>query len=353
MKEEQHNDVQIEVKQETEQEKADIQLPSNYPDVSQIQAEIPPKSILASQQVKSSTLTPLRVKNERPPDLKPRPHSSFIESELKDKRKEGFEIQLTPHDKTDVLIKNEMAEDSLVAFRPSSVHQQVPGEIESTRGIKRPALGSGSFHFSITKNRDGERPRSGSFVEQVEHRNIAKKNMDDRPFSSMKEKEDLLQAKEGGFTSAKIKQEAAPPKSSVFPQERTDSFKKMESQTTSKSITTDTGTVVVEEVESSQEVVEEAVEAQEVQEEEGKTKFGIKLRSTSQSLKFRSDTSSNRPSKPPASGDNKKTQAISDNATCAFKEQLPANTSSSTFTTADIQLPSEFLRNLKNSQEHF
>ncbi|KAA8587974.1 hypothetical protein FQN60_001168 [Etheostoma spectabile] len=66
--------------------------------------------------------------------------------------------------------------------------------------------------------------------------------------------------------------------------------------TPSKNVSADTGAADVEE--SSQEVLEEAAEAQEVEEDEGKKAFGVKLRSTSLSMRFRSDTSSNRDSKP-------------------------------------------------------
>ncbi|KAM9346807.1 uncharacterized protein cracdla [Symphorus nematophorus] len=253
----------------------------------------------------------LRVKPHRPADAMPseRPHSSFISSELKDKRDGGFEIHLTSDDKRNTPNKAGLTEVSYdqpstgfasgVVFRGSSVHQQGQNETESTRGILRPTPGSGSFHFSITsaKNRDGERPRSGSFVGVLEQTE-ARHRMEDKPYSSMKEKAELrdLQPRGGLFAVGRLGQEGALHKSSVLPWERRESLKKVEP---SKNVTTDTGAAEGEVVESSKEVVEEAAEAQEVEPDEGKTAFGIKLRSTSQSIRFRSDASSNSNSKPP------------------------------------------------------
>ncbi|XP_070771412.1 serine-rich adhesin for platelets [Enoplosus armatus] len=263
----------------------------------------------------------LRVKPHRPADVmsSERPRSSFIQSELKDKREGDFEIQVMPHDKKNTLNKAGMAEVSL-AFRSSSVHQQIEGETESTRGIKRPPPGSGSFHFSITtaKNRDEERPRSGSFVGVLEQTE-ARHQTEDKPFS----KEELrdLPPRGGPFAVGRLRQEGALHKIPVLPWDRRDSLKKVESVTPSTSVTTDTGTA---EVVSSQEVVEEAVEAQEVEEEgDGKTAFGIKLRSTSQSTRFRSDASSNHNPKPPVreeQGDKQKGQEISNNASYMSKK---------------------------------
>lgn len=353
--EEQQIGAQDSVTLETEQGQADIhtlfQLPSKCPEVAPVTSETAPKSSsLTSQQdnvppgtVPSVSSEVLRVKPRRPVDVKERPHSSFIESELKNKREEKFKTQLISHDKRNALIKTEDSSGqpsttfgSLVAFRSSSFHQQVVGEIESTRGIKRPAQGSGSFHFSITstKTQDGERPRSGSFVGALEQAEAKAMGRTDKPFSSMKEKEELrdLQPRGGGLALGQHRQEGAPPKSSVPPWERRDYSKKTEPVTISNNITTDTGSVAVEEVGSNQEVVEEAVEVQEVQEEEGKThKFGIKLRPTSQSMRFRSDASSSRHSKPcEEQGDKQKRQDISDNVTSPLS------------TTGNIQLTGEF-----------
>ncbi|KAK5860838.1 hypothetical protein PBY51_022292 [Eleginops maclovinus] len=227
----------------------------------------------------------LRVKPNRSADVKPseRPHSSFIQSERKDSR-EDLDIQLLYHDKRNMFISDQHPTPS------SAVPQQLLGESEITTGIKRPPPGSGSFHFSITsaKNRSGERPRSGSFVENTEARQKTVRGEEDKLFSSMKEKEELKGA------VGRLRQEGGVNKSPVIPWARGDSLKKVESVTPSnKHVTTATGAVKVEEVESSQEVLEEAVEAREVEDDEGKMAFGIKLRSTSLSMKCQSDASSN------------------------------------------------------------
>lgn len=366
--EEQQIGTQDEVTLETEQGQADIhilsQLSSKCPEVAPVTSEMAPKSSsLTSQQdnvppvtVPALSSEVLRVKPRRPVDVKERPHSSFIESELKNKREGEFEIQLMSHDKKNALIKTEDSSNqpsttfgSLVAFRSSSFHQQVVGEIESTRGIKRTAQGSGSFHFSLTstKTRDGERPRSGSFVGALEQAEAKAIGRTDKPFSSMKEKEELrdLQTRGGGYAMGRHRQEGAPPKSSVLSWERRDSSNKTEQVTVSNNVTTDTGSIAVEEADSNQEVVEEAVEMQEVQEGIGKTHmFGIKLRPTSQSMRFRSDASSSLHSKPPVceeQGDNQKRQEISDTVTCTSKK-LPTNISSPPSTTGNIQVTGEF-----------
>lgn len=220
-------------------------LPLKSPEVTPITSEAASKSSFSQhdQALLGKLPSVLRVKPHRPGDATSgeRPHSSYIQS---DNRDTDFEGQ---------------------------------GVSESTRGIKRPTQGSGSFHFSITtaRNRDGERPRSGSFVGV--HKPVG--GTEDKP-----------------FTVGRLRQEGALNKSSVPPWDRRDSLKKVESVTPSKHGSTDK---LAADVEGSQEVVEEAVEAQEVEEDEGKTAFGVKLRSTSLSTRFRPDVAANQNSKPP------------------------------------------------------
>lgn len=289
----------------------------------------------------------LRVKPYRPADgpRSERPHSSFIPSEVKNKTEGLFEIPVMSHDKINTLNKTGMTEvssdqvsaasGSVVAFRLSSVQQQVQGDTESTRGIKRPAPGSGSFHFSITtaKNRDGERPRSGSFAGVLEQTE-ARYKTEEKPFSSMRQKAEL-----GDFLPrGEPFSVGALHKGSVRPWDRKDSLKKVESGTLSKNVTTDTGAAEVEEAGSSQEVVEEAVETQVVEEDEVKTAFGIKLRSTSQSIRLRSGASSKHNSTSPVCGeqcDKQKKQETSDNAIYICKK-----VSTNISTSEDLQPPS-------------
>lgn len=268
-----------------------------------------------------------------------RPHSSFIESELKDKR-EG-EVRVTFHDKRNALNKAEASPDqipttfsSIAPFRSSSLRQQVQAEGESMRGFKRPAPGSGSFHLSIntSKGQDTERPRSGSFVGVLEQTETKNKTIRVTEEKSLKEREELrsVQLKASPFPLRRLGQEAPPPVTPSIPWERKDSLKKTEPGTPSRSVPT--GAVEGGELEGSQEEVEEAVEAKEVQEEDGKLAFGVKLRSTSQSFRLRSDATSNRQAK---TVDQKRLK-ISDNASCA-SERLPGNVFGTMSTAEDVR----------------
>uniref|UniRef100_A0A3B5AZI9 DUF4592 domain-containing protein n=1 Tax=Stegastes partitus TaxID=144197 RepID=A0A3B5AZI9_9TELE len=288
-------------------------IPSQLAPVTPDAAPKPPSLSFPHQDHPLPGIAPsvLRVKPRRPLDAmsSKRPHSSYIESELKGKREADFEIQLMSHDKRSTLNKAGVAQvppdplsstfNSMVMFRSSSVRQQVQAEGDSTRGIRRPAPGSGSFHLSIStaRNQDGERPRSGSFVGVLEQTEAKHKPVGGIEDKSVREKEEIrgLQPRGGPFGVGRLRQEE--PRSTVFSWDKRDSFKKVEPVTPSKRVPADTGAVEREEVESSQEEVEEAVEAKEVQEEEGKTAFGIKLRSTSQSVRLRSNPISNHHSK--------------------------------------------------------
>lgn len=269
----------------------------------------------------------LRVKPYRPADgtRSERPHSSFIPSEVKNIAEGLFERPEVSSDQVSA------APWSVVALRSSSVQQQVQGDTESTKVIRRPAPGSGSFHFSITtaKNRDGERPRSGSFAGVLE-RTEARHKTEEKLFSSMRQKAELRDFVPRGepFSMGALH------KSSIPPWDRRDSLKKVELATLSKNVTTDTGAAEVKEAESSQEVGEEAVEAQVVQEDDVKTAFGIKLRSTSQSIRFRSGASSKQNSKSQVCEEQKKPEA-SDNAIYMCKK--PSTIIS---TSEDLQPPS-------------
>ncbi|XP_029315373.1 uncharacterized protein cracdla [Cottoperca gobio] len=285
--------------------------PSKSPEVAPVTSEAASKSssLTFSQQEQAlpgGVPSVFRVKPHRPADVMPseRPHSSFIQSELKDNRGD-FEIQIMSHEQRNALTSNQLSSPF------GSVHQQLQGESESTRGLKRPTAGSGSFHFSITtaKHRGGERPRSGSFVGVLEHTEARHKTGGG---TSTREKEEL---RGGPSAVGRLRQEGAPHKSSVLLWDRRDSLKKVESVAPStKNVTSDTGAAEVEEVESAQEVVEDTVEAREVEDDEGKTAFGVILRSTSLSMRFR-DASSNNTSKPPVGeeqGDKLKRQEIRD-----------------------------------------
>ncbi|TWW81050.1 hypothetical protein D4764_01G0008650 [Takifugu flavidus] len=215
----------------------------------------------------------LRVKLQRPADNTDtrRPHSSFIPSELKNIREGMSEIPPVLCDKSNT--------------ESSSKGPSEPAP--STREIKRPSPGSGSSHFSITtaRNRDVERPRSGSFVGVLEQ---ARCRIENRTCSSMKEKPEFkeLRQKGGPFPGG------APDKSSALPWDRRDSQQKMELASSFPSVTTETAVAAEEEEEEeavrSQKMLKEAMEVQETGKDEVKTAFGVKLRCTSQSMRLRS-----------------------------------------------------------------
>lgn len=218
----------------------------------------------------------LRVKPHRSEDNADtrRPHSSFIPSELKNKREGAFEAPATMCDKRNTLKKAEAAE---------SPSEGAP----STRGIKRPSPGSGSFHFSVTtaRNRDGERPRSGSFAGVLEE---ARCRTEGRGCLSLKEKLEFkdLQQRGSPFPGA------AQLKSSALPCDKRDNPKMVEPASSFQPAATETAAAEVEEAERSQKMVKEA---QQTERDEVKTAFGVKLRSTSQSMRIRSSSSTAKP----------------------------------------------------------
>lgn len=221
----------------------------------------------------------LRVKLQRPADKTDtrRPHSSFIPSELKNIREGLSEIPPVLCDKSN-----------------TESSSKGPSELApSTREIKRPWPGSGSSHFSITtaRNRDVERPRSGSFAGVLEQ---ARCRIETKTCSSMKEKPEFkeLQQKEGPFPGG------APDKSSALPWDRRDNQIKMELASSFPSVTAETAVAAEEEEEEavrSQKMLKEAMEVQETGKDEVKTAFGVKLRCTSQSMRLRSSNYTTNP----------------------------------------------------------
>ncbi|KAM7380332.1 hypothetical protein PAMP_003636 [Pampus punctatissimus] len=321
------------------------QPPSKSPELVSITSEAAPKSsshpffqqdhVLPGRSHTTSS-PELRFKPYRHGDvmISERPHSSFIPSELKEKREDPgeSEIQVMSQNtlnKADINSKEVSSDQCSVssgslASKSSSVYQQVQDEPENIIGLKRPAPGSGSFNFSIIagKSRDGERPRSSSFVGVLEQVGIWQKTgggTEDTLPPSKREKEECkdLWPRGGPIAVGRLRQEGAPFNKSSVQLDRKDSLKKEESVTPSKNVTPDAGALKGEDVESSVEMVEEAVE--------GKTPFGVKLRSTSQSLRLRSDTLSNHHLEPllcEEQCDKQKTQEISDNAKYMSKQLL-------------------------------
>ncbi|XP_058478871.1 CRACD-like protein isoform X2 [Solea solea] len=397
--------VQDKVSLETDQGEADIintaqRAPSKTPEVEPVASEASAKSsslTLSQPEPAPPSRAPpvsshvLRLKPQRPVGVtsSERPHSSFIESELKSRREAGFEIQVMSYERRNTLKRTEDSSEKLsavasstVTFRPSAVPQEVQDETETTKGLKRPAPGSGSFHFSITaaRERDEAIPRSNSFVGIREQAEATHEGREDKSSSSQREKEELRDLQPRGspfpFAVGRLRQEGAPPKSSVLQWDKRGSLTKSETSSASKNAAADTGGSVeveksqrevkrkleegershkevkrnqeeversLKEVKRSREEVEEAVEAQEdVQEEEGKMAFGVKLRTTSQSRRFQRDSATNHLTKPPLCEDY-----------CGTQNKQEVSVSSSPSTSADVRVtdpaPSGFSLPVKNN----
>lgn len=225
----------------------------------------------------------LRVKPHRSEDNADtrRPHSSFIPSELKNKREGTFEAPAIMCDKRNNLKKAGAAESS--SEHPSEV-------APSIRGINRPSPGSGSFHLSITtaKNRDVERPRSGSFMGVLEQ---VRCRTEGRSCFSLKEKPTFKDLQQRG---SPLPGEAQL-KSSALPCDKRDIQKIMEPASSFQPVTTETAAAEVEGAECSQKRAEESLDVQETKKDEVKTAFGIKLRSTSQSMRLRTSANAAKP----------------------------------------------------------
>ncbi|KAJ0005504.1 hypothetical protein NQD34_015398 [Periophthalmus magnuspinnatus] len=214
----------------------------------------------------------LRPKANRPADVIPRPHSSCIVSEAKGTpySSGNFDIQFlrdtqnktwATNMKSKTMSSDQPAVSTGIALRPTV-------ELDRTSAIKRPLPGSGSFHLSASNRKEEEeRPRSGSFTGVREHAWIKTggKKMDPSPNVSPK-----VDLKPGGVPLRMGREETWMIK---------DSLRKVETVKPSRNKLTDTG--------------DHSDTAKEAEEEEAKTTFGVKLRSTSQSVRLRPETASN------------------------------------------------------------
>ncbi|XP_017265870.1 CRACD-like protein [Kryptolebias marmoratus] len=347
--------------EEAEKEQGDdsqhLSLKSAEP--SPVESEAAPK--LSTQQEHETEVSQMvRVKPPRRVGTAPtkRPHSSFIESEIKQKREGDLETQVMSDKKTEVSPEQLSTLSSVVASRPSSAQQQLHGEEENTRGIERPPPGSGSVHLSFrtVQNQEEERPQLGSFGELLEQMEAMRKTTGE---PEEKEKEDFktMQLKGSPFAAERLKQEGSPSRGPAVLWDRKTSFKKAES---AKNVPQETAAVESEETESTSKgsailwdrkaslkktesatpaknvpAVTATAEAKEVElvdvaeeakEEEGKTAFGVKLRSTSLSLKFRSETSTNRYSNLSDDQDDKRKRLETGDVLHRMPEKVPTNT---------------------------
>lgn len=253
----------------------------------------------------------LRPKSHRPADVMPRPHSSFIPSEVKGKSESSgnFDIQFlrdTQNKTWATEMKTKIVSADPKSASPGLTLQStvVLDEIERTAAIKRPLPGSGSFHLSVSASKrkeEEERPRSGSFTGVREHAWIktGKKQVDTSPNISPK-----VDLKPSGVPLHVGREETLAIK---------DSLRKVDSVRQSKNKVTDTDV---------------AETAKENEEEEGKTTFGIKLRSTSQSVRLRAEAASNECSRSERTVVNKQdtndnVDQMSKKTTCTTEETKP------------------------------
>ncbi|RVE58263.1 hypothetical protein OJAV_G00207430 [Oryzias javanicus] len=245
--------------------------------------------------------------------------SSFLESELSNKRETDSGKPVIFHEKTNTGT-SEVPSDQISSHLSSLVATKSPSEGPGFRGITRPSPGSGSFHFSSVRSRDADRPRSSSFVlKQAEA-------LHKREEKSVKDKEDLksFQVKGSSFALGRFKPEAASIKVSVAPWEKKDSAKAEEPATPTKTVPAEAIAAETEEVDSKR------VQLEEAEEEEKTTAFGIKLRATSQLIKYRSEAAPNRLSKTSMQEelDEKPKKLEVDEKSSGTSEKLPISTSS-------------------------
>ncbi|XP_072300844.1 uncharacterized protein cracdla [Eucyclogobius newberryi] len=230
---------------------------------------LPQKDISILGEMPTMSTQILRPKGQRPADVRPRPHSFFIPSEAKGKCDNSGNVDVQFFQETQnktwaANMKSQIMPAEQASVRPG-IALQPKVEIDRTLAIKRPLSGSGSFHLSASKRKeDEERPRSGSFTGLRENTWIkaGEKRLDTSPSISPK-----VDFKPGNL---------------VMGREETwmikDSLRKVESVRQTQNKVTDAG--------------DHSDSAKEAEEEEAKTTFGVKLRSTSLSMRLRLETAS-------------------------------------------------------------
>ncbi|CAL8266539.1 unnamed protein product [Lota lota] len=318
-----------------------IQIPQSEPEgvnisfipqclnLNSLEAEAIKREAQAASQPETSDTTPqlLEAKSLQPIDLKywQQPASSCVMTEgNKIDRLANLEIQAASHVKsndtnsTGLMGKNlenehssqEVSMSSLSSsfgsvgsFRSSSLNQH--GKTQQIAEVtQRQGQGAGSFNFSSVKGQDGERPRSSSFVVHEEHAVTRLKGRSEtlvksftsnvnqpqgHAFQKKRQEEehlgDLQQQRGAGIAKdGEVKDKGA-----FIPLERRVTLKKGESAQPPKQAAIITGALAG--VEDSQEGVEESVDAKEDLEDQGTAAFGVKLRSTSLSLRYRTEGS--------------------------------------------------------------
>ncbi|MEQ2291389.1 hypothetical protein AMECASPLE_012981 [Ameca splendens] len=307
--------------------------PLKFEEVSPVLPEVAPKlpSQSFTQQDKALPETDAfpvpRVKPPRRLDTSSskRPHSSYIESEIKEKKEANLESQVTSQNKRNTfnVSMTEVSSDQLSPFSSflaskafSAQQQHLQRDEDTATRIKSPSPRSGSFHGS--RNCEEERPRSGSFTGVPQKPEAKTKTFEgtEEKITREKEEQKCLQPKGSPFAAER-------PSSSSLPWERNFSFKKAEPVSPATNAPSDTFALETVRVDSTQELMDQAEEAKQLPVDETKTPFGIKLRSTSHSFKFRSEAGAQRQSTmlPSDDQDDKKKSSTQ------MSERLLANTS--------------------------
>ncbi|XP_047226472.1 capping protein-inhibiting regulator of actin dynamics isoform X2 [Girardinichthys multiradiatus] len=316
--------------------------PLKFEEVSPVLPEVAPKLPTQSftQQDKALPETDAfpvpRVKPPRRLDTSSskRPHSSYIESEIKEKKEANLESQVASQNKRNTfnVSMTEVSSDQLSPFSSflaskafSAQQQPLQRDEDTATRIKRQSPRSGSFHGS--RNCEEERPRSGSFTGVPQNPEAKTKTFGgtEEKITREKEEQKCLQPKGSPFAAER-------PSSSSLPWERNFSFKKAEPVSPAKNAPSDTFTLETMRVDSTQELLDQAEEAKQLPKDETKTPFGIKLRSTSHSFKFRSEAGAQRQSTmlPPDDQDDKKksstqmSERLLANTSCMLKSSDPA-----------------------------
>ncbi|CAL8322688.1 unnamed protein product [Merluccius merluccius] len=317
---------------QSEPERVNIWFAPQCPYLNSLEAEAIKREAQAASHTEKSGITPqlLGAKFHQPIDQnyrQPPASSCVMTKEDKIDRLADIEIQAASRVKsndfnsTGLMGKNpdsehnsqEVSVSSLLSsfgsggsFRSCSVNQHGQAQ-RIAEATQRQGQGSGSFHFSSVKRQDGERPRSSSFVGPGEHAVTRVKAGSETSVKSFisnvnqsqghefqrnrQEEEHLgdVQKQRGAFVVGIAKDGEVKDKGAFFPWERRETLKKEESAQPAKQATIMTG--IVAGVEGSQKGAEEAVDAKEDQEEQGTAAFGVKLRSTSLSLRYRTEGS--------------------------------------------------------------
>ena len=308
---------------QSEPEGVNISLTPQGLHLNPLEAEAIKQEAQAASQPERSDTTPqlLGAKSLHPVDLKHRQQPAVTTEGSKLERLADLGIQAVFHAKsnefisTGLKVKNLESEHSsqevsttslspsfgpVGSFRSSSLNQH--GMTQPMAEVtQREGQGSGPFNLSSVKGQVGERPRSSSFVAHGVTSFKGRSETMVKSFTSnvnqsqgqgfqkkMQEEEDLGDIQQQRVAGI-AKDGEVKDKGEFNSLERRVTFKKRKSAQLPKQAAIMTGALAG--IEGSQEGVEESVDAEEVLEDQGTGAFGVKLRSTSLSLRYRTESS--------------------------------------------------------------